>query len=75
MIYINLKELQIICDELDKVELQQTCNVRLIERLQYELPLALPFNFSDCLLKQSEYRVWCSLRADVLSKIRSIKRG
>lgn len=75
MIIISLSELELISNKLDTVELQQTCNVRLIERLAYELPLALPFGFGECLSKQSEYRLWCSLRADVLSKIRMIQRG
>lgn len=75
MIIISLSELSIISQELDKVELQQTCNIRLLERLSYELPLALPFSFAECLTNQSEYRLWCSLRADVISKIRAIQRG
>lgn len=75
MIIVSLAELQVISQGLDEVELQQSCNVHLLDRLQYELPLALPFGFGDCLTKQSEYRLWCSLRADVISKIRTIKRG
>lgn len=75
MSLINLDELNSISVNLDSVEMSQSCNVRLLERLAYELPLSLPFSFAECLVKQSEYRLWCSIRADVLSKIRQIQKG
>lgn len=72
---ISLEDLNFIANRLDGIDLEMSCNVTLLNRIRLDLPTCSPFSMRDCLAKNSEYRIWCALRDDVLSTVKELLHG
>lgn len=72
---VSLEDLNFIANRLDELDLDMSCNMALISRIRLDLPLCSPFSMRDCVSRNSEYRVWCALRDDVLAAIKELTNG
>lgn len=69
---VSLEDLNFIANRIDELDLEMSCNVTLINRIRLDLPFCSPFSMRDCVARNSEYRIWCALRDDVLTTIKGL---
>lgn len=72
---VSLLDLEFISNRLQDLDLDMPCNVEFVKQVRLALPTCSPFSMADCIRKNSEYRVWCALRTDVLATIKEITNG
>lgn len=69
---ISIQDLEFIANRIRNLDLSMSCNVKLVKQIKLALPTCSPFGPADCIRKNSEYRLWCALRDDVLAAIKEL---
>lgn len=69
---ISLQDLEFIANRIQNLDLTMSCNIKLVKQIKLALPTCSPFEPADCIRKNSDYRLWCALRDDVLSTIKEL---
>lgn len=69
---ISLQDLEFFANRIQNLDLTMSCNIKLVKQIKLALPTCSPFGPADCIRKNSDYRLWCALRDDVLSTIKEL---
>lgn len=67
---VNLQDLQFILNRIESLDLEMSCNQELVKQICLAAPTWSPFPVADCMRLNSEYRVWCALRSELLTIIK-----
>lgn len=64
-----------VSNSLATLNMEQSCNKNLVKRIRIALPTCQPFSMDRCISENSEYRLWCAVRADVISQCKELENG
>lgn len=72
---VTRDELVKVSDNISKLNMTQVCNQNLVKQIRLALPTCQPFSMASCVIDNSEYRLWCAVRADVLTQCKELENG
>lgn len=57
------------------LNMEQSCNRNLVKQIRLALPTCQPFSMDRCISDNSEFRLWCAVRADVISQCKELENA
>lgn len=72
---VTISQLVEVSKRLGSLNMEMQCNKDLVRHIRLALPTCAPFDIANCIIENSTYRLWCSLRQDVISQCKELENG
>lgn len=72
---VSVAQLASLSKSLPDLNMDMPCNQALVKSILIALPSCYPFSMDKCVTNNSDYRLWCSLRHDVLTQCKDLADG